>query len=208
MDNGDSGRPHLVIVTESASRYGMSNPYPQSGRQAGLRKDPLWNFRLVGAFVPRATAKACEKHGFHAAEIILNWQAIVGPELAAFTAPRRIRWPKAPTRDGDIPQPTASAGRGVKSALEMWVEGGRAHEIPYLKGPIIARINTYFGYRAITEIRIVQAPVVCRLNNAAPKVWRPAARPATPASTADTPLGQALDRLAQAVARNSRTDAR
>ena len=55
---------------------------------AGIRKDPLWNFKLVGAFMPRATAKACEKHGFHAAEIILNWPAIVGADIAAFTAPR------------------------------------------------------------------------------------------------------------------------
>jgi hypothetical protein len=118
----------------------------------GFRKDPNWNFRAVGAFVPKATAKACEQHGFHAAEIILNWSAIVGPQLAAYTAPRRIRWPKAPERVGGEPKVGTPIGRGVKSALEIWVEGGRAHEIPYLKAPIIARINTYFGYRAITDI--------------------------------------------------------
>lgn len=137
----------------------MSSPSPRPLPPSGLRRDPLWNFRLVGAFVPRATAKACEKHGFHAAEIILNWPAIVGAELAAFTAPRRIRWPKAPTRDDETTKSPTTAGRGVKSALEMWVEGGRAHEIPYLKGPIIARINTYFGYRAITDILPVSGPI-------------------------------------------------
>lgn len=187
----------------------MSNPYPQSGRQAGLRKDPLWNFRLVGAFVPRATAKACEKHGFHAAEIILNWQAIVGPELAAFTAPRRIRWPKAPKRDEDVPQPAASSARGVKSALEMWVEGGRAHEIPYLKGPIIARINTYFGYRAITDILPVSGPIKAKREKM-PQIKRADPKEvdrlrATLDTAGDDALADSLARLGALVERRKKT---
>lgn len=181
----------------------------QSSPPSGLRRDPLWNFRLVGAFMPRATAKACEKHGFHAAEIILNWPAIVGPELAAYTAPRRIRWPKAPDREtgdgGGGKKPASHAARNVKSALEMWVEGGRAHEIPYLKGPIIARVNTYFGYRAITDILPVSGPIRSK-REALPKI-----KPADPqevarvqaklALAADDPLNEALARLGALVER-------
>lgn len=178
----------------------MSNP----NKPSGLRRDPLWNFRLVGAFVPRATAKACEKHGFHASEIILNWAAIVGPELAAFTAPRRIRWPKAPARDGDVHMP-GGAARGVKSALEMWVEGGRAHEIPYLKGPIIARINTYFGYRAITDILPVSGPIHAKREKL-PKIKRADPKDvnrvrAELALADDDPLKESLARLGALVER-------
>ncbi len=165
----------------------------------GLRKDPLWNFKLVGAFMPRATAKACEKHGFHAAEIILNWPAIVGAEIASFTAPRRIRWPKAPSRDGGGPTLSGVAQRGVKSALEIWVEGGRAHEIPYLKAPIIARINTFFGYRAITDILPVSGPIgvkreqMPRVRHVEPvEVKRVQAALKLPE---DDPLGEALAKL-------------
>ena len=168
---------------------------------SALRRDPTWNFRAVGAFVARATAKAREKHGLHAAEIILNWPAIVGPDLAAYTAPRRIRWPKAPDRLAG-PTPKITAGKSgapfQKTTLEIWVAGGRAHEIPYLKGPIMARINAYFGYRAVTDILPVDGPVVQR---------RPAkARPevsldemadiaTTHKIAMDDPLGEALARL-------------
>ncbi len=132
------------------------------------RKDQNWSFRAVGSFVARATAKAREKQGLHAAEIVINWPAIVGPDLAAYTAPRRIRWPKAPDRLTDRPsfapgsglQKRSSGAPMQKTTLEIWVAGGRAHEIPYLKGPIMARINAYFGYRAVTDILPVDGPVI------------------------------------------------
>lgn len=195
VDNGNNRLAPLTSSRELATVGAMKQATPTSG----FRRDPLWNFRTVGAFMPKATAKACEKHGFHAAEIILNWSAIVGPELARFTAPRRIRWPKAPTRDNETTLPDAPPGRGVKSALEMWVDGGRAHEIPYLKGPIIARINTYFGYRAITDILPVSGPIntkqgpLPRIQKADDKdVVRMQAKLALPA---DDPLSQSIARL-------------
>jgi hypothetical protein len=134
----------------------MSNLPPATG----FRKDPTWSFRAVGTFVPKATAKARDAHGLHTAEIILNWPAIVGPQLAAFTAPRRIRWPKAPGLERETPRGPQPLHRGQKTTLEIWVAGGRGHEIPYLKGPIIGRINAYFGYRAVTDLLPVDGPVL------------------------------------------------
>lgn len=183
---------------------------------APVRKDLNWSFRAVGAFVAKATAKAREKHGLHAAEVVINWPAIVGPDLAAYTAPRRIRWPKAPDRLGDAPAYTPAAPQqkrgGVppyqKTTLEIWVSGGRAHEIPYLKATIIGRINSYFGYRAITDILPVDGPVI-----------RPRApRPRPPLSAAEIgetarahqletgdPLGDALARLGANIKRRKGT---
>ncbi len=126
----------------------------------GFRKDPTWSFRAVGTFVPKATTKAREAHGLHTAEIIMNWPAIVGPQLSAFTSPRRIRWPKAPGLERETQRASQPLHRGQKTTLEIWVAGGRAHEIPYLKGPIIARINAYFGYRAVTDLMPVDGPVM------------------------------------------------
>jgi hypothetical protein len=178
----------------------------QSGQSnTGLRKDPLWNFRVVGTFVPRATANAREKHGLHAAEIIINWPAIVGPALADYTAPRRIRWPRAPGGDRDGPKAPQPFNRAQKTTLEIWVAGGRAHEIPYLKASIISRINSYFGYRAITDIMPVDGPIM----RPRPK---PKARASTPAEIDAAakahaikldgdPLAEALAKLAANVAR-------
>lgn len=171
------------------------------------RKDPLWTFKVVGTFVPKATARAREQHGLHAAEIIINWPAIVGPALADYTAPRRIRWPRAPGAERDGPKTTQSVNRAQKTTLEIWVAGGRAHEIPYLKASIIARINSYFGYRAVTDILPVDGPIM----RPRPK---PKARGATPAeidAAAAThklnrdgdPLAEALAKLAANVTRRN-----
>jgi hypothetical protein len=176
-----------------------------SGDAGNARKDALWNFRVVGAFVPKATARAREAHGLHAAEIIMNWQAIVGPALADYTAPRRIRWPRAPGSDRDGPKPAQAGIRAQKTTLEIWVAGGRAHEIPYLKASIMSRINSYFGYRAITDILPVDGPI------ARPRP-RSKVRAATPAEIEAAavahglrrdgdPLAEALAKLGASIAR-------
>jgi hypothetical protein len=180
-------------------------------------KDATWSFRSVGVFVPKATAKAREAHGLHAAEIIVNWPAIVGPQLAAYTSPRRIRWPKTPgltsepipapvVRGGKVMRPTTAGSKilGPKTVLEIWVSGGRAHEIPYLKGPILSRINAYFGYRAITDLAPVDGPVA-RPRTPAPR--RPPAEAEVAAAaqvhalSTETPLGLALAKLGANVKR-------
>ena len=38
--------------------------------------------RAVGAFVPKVTAAAFERFGFHSAEIMTSWETIVGADLA------------------------------------------------------------------------------------------------------------------------------
>ncbi len=199
VDNGDEALSRLTGCGESEDKQRMTARAPTTG----FRKDPTWNFRSVGAFVPKATAKAYEAHGFHAAEIILNWAAIVGPNLAAYTVPRRIRWPKAPDRLGAEARAPQS-GRGVKSALEIWVAGGRAHEMPYLKAPIIQRINAYFGYRAITDVVAVDGPVPQPTPLKPRRVVSPAELDAARQSAqlpADDPLADALARLGANIAK-------
>ncbi len=116
-----------------------------------LKRDPNWNFKAVGAQVPAVTAKCVEKFGFHTAEIITNWPIIVGAALGAYTRPFRIKWARRP--DAIDTEPDAPPARPQKTALEIYVDGGRAHEMTYRAPQIIERINGYFGYRAITEIR-------------------------------------------------------
>ena len=40
------------------------------------------------------TKAAFARYGFAQADVVANWEAIVGPELAAVSAPERIRWPR------------------------------------------------------------------------------------------------------------------
>ena len=91
----------------------------------------------------------------------------------------------------------------------MWVEGGRAHEIPYLKGPIIARINTYFGYRAITDILPVSGPIKAKREKL-PEIKRADPKEvdrlrATLDTAGDDALADSLARLGALVERRKKT---
>src|SRR5215475_533447 len=58
------------------------------------RSSPLYGVKAVGSFLPALTRKAFEKYGFSTAALVTDWVRIVGRELAASTAPERLRWPR------------------------------------------------------------------------------------------------------------------
>ncbi len=121
---------------------------------------PAFGLKTVGAFIPRLTRKAFEKHGFPAATLITNWKAIIGPDLSRFTRPERLKWPRRHSvLDEDREDAVQADSRTAGATLVLRVEGPRAIEVQFKSAQIIERINTYFGYRAVTEIRILQAPL-------------------------------------------------
>ena len=107
--------------------------------------------KAVGELVPTLMRPAFEKYGFPAASLLTNWAAIAGPELAAYTAPERLKWPRASGEEG-----TGGA------TLILRVAGAHALEVEQMRPYLIARINSSFGYRAVAEIRIIQAPLTTR----------------------------------------------
>ena len=138
------------------SKSGSPSATKPAPRPAAPHK-PFFAARALGSFVPALTRKAFEKYGFSAATLITDWPAIVGKDLSSQTAPERLKWPRAPeVRTTD----TAPEAKGRPGAtLFLRVEGPRALEIEYQRAQIAERINAYFGYRAIADIRIVQAPL-------------------------------------------------
>ncbi len=109
--------------------------------------------RSVGEFLPTLMRPAFEKYGFSSAAILTDWAALAGPELAAYTAPERLKWPRGKPDEGE-----ASSGQNG-AILILRVSGARALEVEHRRPQIIERLNASFGYRAIGEIRVVQAPI-------------------------------------------------
>lgn len=107
---------------------------------------------LLSAQVPGLLHKAYERHGFAHAQVLARWAEIVGPELAEFTRPERIRWPRAA---GGETRP----GRRTGGTLLVRVDGPVAIELQHSTPQIIERINGYYGYGAITALKIVQGPI-------------------------------------------------
>ena len=102
----------------------------------------------------RAVAqKAFQRYGFAYAEILAHWREIAGKDLAAYSEPERIRWPRQPD--------SGMSGRGRKNGgtLVIRVTDGRAVELQHETARIVDRVNTYYGYEAITGVKLVQGPL-------------------------------------------------
>lgn len=165
--------------------------------------------RTVGSFVPKLTQKAFEKYGFSTVALLTDWTAIAGRDLAAYTRPERIKWP----RNVAVREDVESGCQGRPGAcLILRVDPARALDVQYSAAQLIERINGYFGYRAIADLRILQAPLDL-VGKLPERSERPlSVRPASPAKgkaslpvpmVADEALKAALMRLQEGFARET-----
>ena len=74
------------------------------------------------------------------------------------------------------------------------VDGPRAIELQHRSEQILERVNMYFGYRAIAQLRFLQAPLP-KAKSQAPAPPPKVEEPPPAAGFADTGLARALGRL-------------
>jgi hypothetical protein len=156
--------------------------------------------RAVGSFVPKLTGKVFEKYGFHTAEIMTNWATVAGADVAQWSEPERIRWPRAASVE------TEDNAKGREGAtLVLRVDPARALDIEYRAKSIIEHINRYFGYKAVETLKIVQAPLTRQLKVAEASFTVPARVPpdvpAPVAGISDPGLQTALSALWASISR-------
>jgi hypothetical protein len=133
---------------------------------------------------------AFAKQGFASTELIMRWPEIVGAEIAAHSEPEKIRWPRQVANDA--PEP---------ATLMLRVEGPAAIEIQHLSNVILERVNRFFGWQAVAQIALRQAPLT-RRKTARPPLPDPEAASriaGTLGEIVDDGLRDALARLGAAV---------
>jgi hypothetical protein len=145
--------------------------------------------RAIGAEIPRIAGAALGKRGFGEAQLVTQWEAVIGPELAAKLSPERIAFPRGERRNG---------------TLRLRVASAFATEAQHLEPVLIERINAFFGYGAVARLAFVQGPTL----NAPPTP--PRLRPLSAdeqreidtrvAGVADPELRAALTRLGTVIA--------
>ena len=155
-------------------------------------RKPKYGARAIGSYVARALDPAARARGFATTALLSDWPAIVGRELARFTMPDRVIWPRRREDEAEAP---ARGHKAEGATLVLRIEGPRAIEVQHRQGQILERVNGYFGYRAVTEMRFLQAPIARARR--APQ----AKRPALPAYSLPKTAAIEDDNLAQALAR-------
>jgi len=135
---------------------------------------PFYGPRPLAALVPALLRPAFRRRAPATAQVLADWEVIVGPRLAALTTPLRL-----------------SAG-----TLAIGCAGPVATELQHVADELRGRINAHLGQATVTRLRFVQAAA-----RAIPPPAPPARPPAVVAVPGLPPgeLRDALERLGRAV---------
>lgn len=123
---GKARRPRVM----KARKKSAPEAAPRGGgfRQAANRARPVLD-RVAG------------QHGFARTDVLTRWAEIVGEALAPTCRPVKV---------------SHGSKRGLGATLTVRAGGARALEVEHLAPRIIERVNGFYGYRAISRLRIVQ----------------------------------------------------
>ena len=138
----------------------------------------------IATLVPKLTRKALGKYGFSYAGLITEWEAIIGTDIARTSIPEKLTFPQN-KRDSGV--------------LRLRAESGAALEIQHLEPQILDRINSYFGYRAVARLQLINGPV--RRQKMQPITKRKPAQNinGTTQEVTDPKLRNVLERLGQSM---------
>jgi len=109
--------------------------YKQNNKES---KTFVQGLRPFGNTLPRGVRGILKKSGYNYSEIISKWNMLVGKDISSCSYPKSIKMTK-----GD-----------KNGLLVLDVKRGDEITVEYSKKEIINKINSYFGYRLINEIRL------------------------------------------------------
>jgi len=101
-------------------------------------KTYVQGLRSFGNTLPRGVRGILKKNGYNYAEIISKWNMLMGKDISNFSYPKSIKMIKG-------------NNNGI---LVIAVKRGNELNIEYSKKEIIDKINSYFGYRLINEVKL------------------------------------------------------
>ena len=102
-------------------------------------KTYVQGLRPFGNTLPRGLKGILKKNGYNYSEIVSKWNMLVGKAISNCSYPKSIKMKK-----GD------SSG-----ILVLAIKRGDEINIEYSKSEIINKINSYFGYKLINEVRLL-----------------------------------------------------
>ena len=98
----------------------------------------IQGLRPISSTVPHGFKKLVKKNGYNFSNIVDNWTKMLGKKLSLNCYPSKIKFDK-------------NIDNGV---LILNVIHGKELEVEYNKRDIIDKINSFFGYNCIKEIKL------------------------------------------------------
>ena len=109
--------------------------YKQNNKET---KSYVQGLRPFGNILPRGIRGILRKNGYNYSEIITKWKILIEKDISDFSYPISIKMSK----------------KGSGAILLIGVERGNELTVEYSKKNIISKINSYFGYNFISEIKL------------------------------------------------------
>jgi hypothetical protein len=134
----------------------------------------LFGPRPLGSLVPRLTRPAFHATSPATAQVMADWAAIVGPLLAAVSAPRRL----------------------ATGTLTIACAGAVAMELQHYAGELIERINMHLGSPTVRALRFVQTALPAPRATLPPAPASGAVAAAAESAVAGLPEGELREALA------------
>ena len=122
---------------------------PQSGFKRGPRRGIVQISEVANDLIDPVLAKRAGLNTM----LLGSWDEIAGAQFAECTRPERITWPRRAS------EMAGEGGGHQPGVLTIACEGARALFLSHQQGEIIQRINGFFGFPAISQVKIVQKPV-------------------------------------------------
>lgn len=149
--------------------------------------------RPIGDLVSKLVEPVVARKAGMSLDLIGAWPEIVGPRLEEGCRPEKLVWPKGYGDETSEP-----------ATLVIACEGAFALRLQHEVQTILSRVNDFFGYRAVSKVKIVQRAVRISRPNRKPAVapldagHRETIRDATSRIESDR-LRAALERLGESV---------
>ena len=114
--------------------------------------------KAIKAIVNRVISPIAKKKGLIHGRIILEWEKIVGPHYASYCAPMKVSFRQ---------------GYRTYGVLHMKVNPSHALLVSHSQDLIIEKVNTFFGYKAVNSLKLLQMPFTPTLSKASLNVVSP-----------------------------------
>ena len=101
-------------------------------------KTHVQGLRPFGNTLPRGVKGILKKNGYNYSEIISKWNLLVGRDISNCCHPKSIKMTQG----------------NKNGTLILSVERGDEINVEYSKKEIINKVNSYFGYKLINDIKL------------------------------------------------------